>query len=124
MKQTLIKLKKNSKPILVDLYTSKDRNLSIKAIATGSEALLLQLCHGSLHALLDFTGAADLQLLSYNANGQFLGASLAVNNANGFMIQSQANFLLLLPYDKRIKDVLGLETLDIKDLVPTSDHKE
>lgn len=124
MKQTMIKLNKDRKPIKVDLYTTKERNLSIKDIAMGSEALLLQLCHGSLHAILDFTGAADLQLLSYDDKGQFVGASLAVNNTYGFMIQNQANFVLLLPYDKRMKDVLDLEALDINELVSTSDHIE
>mgnify|MGYP000730449574 CR=1 FL=1 len=122
MKQTMIKLNKDSKPIKVDLYTTKDRNLSIKDIAMGSEALLLQLCHGSLHAILDFTEAADSQLLSFDDKGKFIGASLAINNAYGFMIQSQAHFVLLLPLDKSIKDLLEVESLDINSWVPSSDH--
>lgn len=120
MKQTTIKLTKDDQPLQVDLCSTKDRNLSIKDISVNDKALLLHLDHGSHHALLDFTGAADFQLLSFKKEGKFIGASLAFNNAYGFMIQSQAHFVLLLPYKKRILDLVDIinqeEMLHLKNL--------
>ena len=97
MNQTTIKLKKDDQPLPVDFCSTKNRNLSIKEISVKGKILLLYLDHGSHHALLDFTGAADFQLLSFDEECKFIGASLAINNAYGFMIQSQAHFVFLLP---------------------------
>ena len=121
MKQTIIKLTEGDQPLQVDFYTTEDRNLSIKDISVKGGVLLLHLDHGSHHALLDFTGSADFQLLSFDEEGKFIGASLAINNAYGFMIQSQAPFVLLLPHLKRVEDILEVESLDINAFIPLSD---
>ena len=110
MKQTTIKLKKAGQPLKVDFSSTKDRNLLMKDIIVDSRTLLLHLDHDSHHALLDFTEAADFQLLSFDGKGKFIGASLAINNAYGFMIQSQDHFVLLLPYNNRLLDLEGILT--------------
>ena len=120
MNQTTIKLKKDDQPLPVDFCSTKNRNLSIKEISVKGKILLLYLDHGSHHALLDFTGAADFQLLSFDDEGKFIGASLAINNAYGFVIQSQAHFVFLLPYKERILDLVDIinqeEMLHLKNL--------
>jgi len=122
MKQKTIKLKKAGQPLKVDFIRTKDRNLLMKDITVDSRTLLLHLDHGSHHVLLDFNEADDFQLLSFNHKGKFIGASLAINNAYGFMIQSQAHFVLLLPLEKSIKDLLEVESLDINSWVPSSNQ--
>ena len=122
MNETTIKLKKDDQPLKVDSCSTGVRNLLIKDISVKGKILLLYLDHGSHHALLDFTGAADFQLLSFDDEGKFIGASLAINNAYGFMIQSQAHFVLLLPLEKSIKDLLEVESLDINSWVPSSNQ--
>ncbi len=120
MNQTTIKLKKDDQPLKVDSCSTRVRNLLIKDISVKGKILLLYLDHGSHHALLDFTGAADFQLLSFDDEGKFIGARLAINNAYGFMIQSQAHFVFLLPYKKRILDLVDIinqeEMLHLKNL--------
>lgn len=88
----------------VACFKTESRNIFIREQIKASGPLLLVLTHGRFHALLDFTKAEDFQLLAFNKKNKFIGASLAISNEIGFIWQTQADKVLIIPIDQALED--------------------
>lgn len=61
---------------------------------------LLRFTHASLNTLLDFSQSEDYQLIYFDADNSFTGASYAINNKRGsFSVQTVSKLLLLIALD-------------------------
>ena len=81
-----------------------ERNIMIDSLKTNNNLFLVEFSHKGIHTLLDFTGLNDYQVLAFDKENKFIGASLALNNESGFIIQTQAKKVLIIPYTKYIKE--------------------
>ena len=79
-----------------------ERNIKIDSLK--NNLYLIEFSHKSINTLLDLTGSNNYQILAFDGNDQFIGASLALENDNGFMIQTQARKVIILPYSELIID--------------------
>lgn len=61
---------------------------------------LIQVLHSKLNTLFDFSESRDYQLLYFDKNKNFIGASYAINRVDGnFFIQNQAKWVMLIPFE-------------------------
>jgi hypothetical protein len=98
----------------------KEPSIQINSTFLKEGINLLQFEHTSLNTLLDFSQSEDYQLLYFEADNSFTGASYAINNKRGsFSVQTVSNLLLLIP----LESSLSKETINkIKEVVITKHH--
>jgi hypothetical protein len=63
------------------------------------EATKMEVNHQGLTTLLNLSHQSDCMVLQFKKDGRFYGATICKNRNEGlFMIQSQASFILLMPW--------------------------
>jgi hypothetical protein len=72
------------------------------------QAYFISVIHGELNSFLDLTGVTSYQLIFFDGNQNFAGASFSTGEPNHlFTIQTTAKYILLIPFRER-KDLVGL----------------
>lgn len=75
---------------------------------------LLQFTHANLISNLDFSQSEDYQLLNFDVDSCFVGASYAINNKKGhFSIQTTSKWLLLVPLKSSLSNNYLNESIKI-----------
>ncbi len=77
------------------------------------QTYLISVKHQELNSFLDLTGITPFQLIFFDSNQNFAGASFSTGKPNHlFTIQTTAKYILKIPF-KRRKDLVGLERYEI-----------
>ena len=81
--------------------------LSNNGIVNG-QAYLLSITHQQLNTSLDLTGLTPYQVIFFDDNTNFMGASFSLGQPDHLLsIQTTANYILLIPFS----NLVNLETL-------------
>ena len=77
------------------------------------QTYFISVVHTELNSVLDLTGITPFQLIFFDSNQNFAGASISTGEPNHlFTIQTTAKYILMIPF-KRRKDLVGLERFEI-----------
>ena len=81
------------------VLSSIETSIKIHELILDDGIYLIQILHSSLNTLIDFSKSKDYQLLYFEGNKDFIGASYAVNRADGnFLIQTQSKWVMIIPF--------------------------
>jgi hypothetical protein len=87
-------------PIAIDFTTSIVRNHGI----INNRAYLFSIKHEQLNTVLDLTQITPFQLIYFNEDKEFIGASFSLGIPEHlFSIQTTAKHILLVPYKEKIE---------------------
>lgn len=74
---------------------------------------LISVVHRELNSFLDLTGITPYQLIFFDGNQNFSGASFSTGNPNHlFTIQTTAKHILLIAFEDKV-NLIGLERIEI-----------
>nr|WP_314834567.1 hypothetical protein [uncultured Flavobacterium sp.] len=74
---------------------------------------LISVVHTELNSFLDLTGVIPFQLIFFDDNQNFVGASFSTGEPNHlFTIQTTAKHILLIPFKDKV-NLIGLERIEI-----------
>lgn len=87
----------------------KETSIKIHELIMDDGIHLIDILHSSLNTLLDFTDSKDYQLLFFESNKFFIGASYAINKADGnFFIQTTSKWVMIIPLESSLNyDVIN-----------------
>ncbi|MBG6187098.1 hypothetical protein [Flavobacterium sp. CAN_S2] len=81
------------------------------------QTYFISVVHTELNSFLDLTGITPFQLIFFDSNLNFAGASFSTGNPNHlFTIQTTAKFILLIPFREK-KKLNGLERFYINNRI-------
>lgn len=84
-----------------------ETTIKIHELKLGYGIHLFQIMHLSLNTLFDFSKFRDYQLLYFDSNKKFTGASFAISRAQGdFLIQTQSKCVILIPFETALHNEL------------------
>jgi hypothetical protein len=117
MKKTVFLIFKNGKTLPVELkkmeVTTNQAMLPTKPIEL---PLFIEVNHQGLTTLLNLSHQSDCMVLQFKKDGRFSGATICKNrNEGAFMIQSQATFILMMPWPLNFS-TNELEHLSVENL--------
>jgi len=79
----------------------KETSIKIHELILDDGIYLIQVLHASLNTLIDFSKSKDYQLLYFESNKNFIGASYTINSVAGnFLIQTQSKWVIIIPFEK------------------------
>jgi len=82
----------------------KETSIKIHELILDDGIHLIQVLHSGLNTLIDFSESKDCQLLYFEGNKNFIGASYAINKTIGnFLIQTQAKWILIIPFETSLQ---------------------
>lgn len=74
---------------------------------------LISVVHTELNSFLDLTGVTPFQIIFFDNNQNFAGASFSIGELNHlFTIQTTAKHILLIPFKYKL-NLIGLERIKI-----------
>jgi hypothetical protein len=77
------------------------------------QTYFISVVHTELNSFLDLKGITPFQLIFFDSNQNFAGASFSTGEPNHlFTIQTTAKYILMIPF-KRRKELNGLERFEI-----------
>jgi hypothetical protein len=81
---------------------------------------LLQIVHSSLNTLFYFSGSRDYQILYFNKDKEFVGATYVIDRGGSYTIQTRCKCVLLIPIETKLNtDLLNkLEKFNL--MMPTN----
>ena len=63
---------------------------------------LFQIVHSNLNTLFHFSRFRDYQILYFNKEKDFFGASYAINRGGDYLIQTRAKWVMLIPIEAKL----------------------
>lgn len=99
---------------LASTYLIEDAIVNVGDIAKKTKgAILLEIQHNHLQTLLDLNNIRNKTLLSFNADGRFMGATMVNVKQNSiFQVLNQGSFILLISPSLEIK-IERIQSLNI-----------
>ncbi len=77
------------------------------------QTYFISVVHNELNSFMDLTGITPFQLIFFDSNQNFAGASFSTGKQNHlFTIQTTAKHILLIPFKEKL-DLVGLERFEI-----------
>ena len=74
------------------LLPLEETTVKIHELKLGDGNHLFQIMHSTLNTLFDFSKSRDYQILYFDNNKNFIGASYAINRVNGnFLVQTHSS---------------------------------
>ena len=81
---------------------------------------LFQIVHTNLNTMFIFTGSRDYQILFFNKNKIFVGATYVIDRGGSYIIQTRCKCVLLIPIETKL-NTNSLNKLErIKLMIPTN----
>ena len=89
------------------IIATKESLIKISELVLGDNFHILMLFHSKISTFLELSKCDDFQLLYFDANKKFIGASYAINTSNGdFLSQVQAKWVLFIPLKMKLSPEL------------------
>ncbi len=79
----------------------------IRHMELSDENHLFQIAHSKLNTLLYFSIYRDYQILYFNKDKEFFGASYAINRGGDYLIQTRAKWVMLIPIEAKLNTDLS-----------------
>ena len=81
---------------------------------------LFQIVHTNLNTMFIFTGSRDYQILFFNKDKKFVGATYVIDRGGSYIIQTRCKCVLLIPIETKLNtDLLNkLEKFNL--MMPTN----
>lgn len=91
------------------LLPLEETTVKIHELKLGDGNHLFQIMHSTLNTLFDFSKSRDYQILYFDNNKNFIGASYAINRVNGnFLVQTQSKWVMTIPFESSLhNDVIN-----------------
>ncbi|WP_299399184.1 hypothetical protein [uncultured Gelidibacter sp.] len=86
-----------------------ETSIKIHDLIVDDGMYLIRVWHSNLNTLVDFSKSKSYQLINFDDDKNFTGASYATTNAKGnFILQTQSKWILIIPLEKRLdQDVMS-----------------
>ena len=91
--------------LLIEEFNFTKSTILVSEIESEADTLYIKIESDSTVSLLDFKGAQDFRVLFLNDDYWTVGSTFALNNENGFVIQTQYKKILLMRYAFHLKRI-------------------
>lgn len=91
--------------LLSEEFNFTKSTILVSEIESEADTLYIKIESDSTVSLLDFKGAEDFRVLFLNDDYWTVGSTFALNNVNGFVIQTQYKKILLMRYAFHLKRI-------------------
>ena len=91
--------------LLAEEFILTKSTLQVSEIVSEADTLYLNIKSDASVLLLDFKDAQDYRVLLLNDNYRTVGSTFALNNKNGFVIQTRYKKILLMRYAFHLKRI-------------------